>query len=145
MASFTMAIMGLLTARVFIRILKISPTIFLPVVLVLTTIGSFSVGGGINDLYLMLGVGFVAWAMIEMKYPIAPLVIGVILGGLFDESLRRALLVSDGDLLVFLSRPVSAILLAASVLLVLSQVPGARRLLGRRRELGRSDAGERNV
>ncbi len=144
MASFTMAIMGLLTARVFIRILKLSPTIFLPVVLVLTTIGSFSVGGGINDLYLMLGVGFVAWAMIEMKYPIAPLVIGVILGGLFDESLRRALLVSDGDLTVFLSRPASAILLAAIVLLVLSQVPGAGRLIGRKRDSGLADGEEKN-
>ncbi|MEM6974617.1 MAG: tripartite tricarboxylate transporter permease [Pseudomonadota bacterium] len=129
MASITMALMGLLTARVFIRILKLPRAVFLPVVLVLTTIGSFSVGGGINDLFLMLGVGFVAWAMIEMKYPIAPLVIGVILGGLFDESLRRALLVSNGDLSVFITRPASAILLAATILLVLSQTPIVRRRL----------------
>ena len=54
LASLTMFIMGLFTARIFIRILKIPQTVFLPVVLVLTTIGSFSVGGGINDLYLML-------------------------------------------------------------------------------------------
>lgn len=132
MASFTMALMGLLTARVFITILKLSPTIFLPVVLALTTIGSFSVGGGINDLFLMLGVGFMAWAMIEMKYPIAPLVIGVILGGLFDANLRRALLVSDGDLTVFVARPASAILLGATLLLVASQVPALRRLMKRK-------------
>ena len=57
MASLTMFLMGLFTARVFILILKLPRTVFLPVVLVLTTIGSFSVGGGINDLFLMLGVG----------------------------------------------------------------------------------------
>ena len=80
LASLTMFLMGLFTARVFIKILAIPQTIFLPVVMVLTTIGSFSVGGGINDLYLMLGVGAVAYFMNLMKYPIAPLVIGVILG-----------------------------------------------------------------
>ena len=126
MASCTMAVMGLATARVFITVLKLSPTVFLPVVLVLVTIGSFSVGGGINDLYLMLGVGLVATALIAMRYPIAPLVIGVILGGLLDESFRRALLVSGGDLGVFVSRPASAILLAANVVLILSQTPLAR-------------------
>ena len=137
MASCTMAVMGLATARVFITVLKLSPTVFLPVVLVLVTIGSFSVGGGINDLYLMLGVGLAATALIAMRYPIAPLVIGVILGGLLDESVRRALLIADGDLTVFASRPAAAVLLAANVLLIVSQVPAARRLVRRRAEAPR--------
>ncbi len=135
LASFTMFIMGLFTARVFIKILRIPQTIFLPVVLVLTTIGSFSVGGGINDLYLMLGVGFVAYFMTLMKYPIAPLVIGVILGGLFDETFRRSLLIADGDLSVFVSRPGASVLLALNIALLLSQLPfvqrGFARLKGR--------------
>jgi putative tricarboxylic transport membrane protein len=131
LASFTMFVMGLFTARVFIQILRLPQTIFLPVVLVLTSIGSFSVGGGINDLYLMLGVGFVAYFMNLMKYPIAPLVIGVILGGLFDETFRRSLLISDGDLSVFVSRPGAAILLGLNVALIVSQLPPARRAFAR--------------
>ncbi|PSL20368.1 tripartite tricarboxylate transporter permease [Shimia abyssi] len=127
LASFTMFVLGLFTARVFIHILRIPQTVFLPVVMVLTTIGSFSVGGGINDLYLMLGVGFVAYFMTLLKYPIAPLVIGVILGGLFDETFRRSLLISDGDLSVFVSRPGAAILLTLNVTLILAQVPAVRR------------------
>ena len=123
MASLTMFLMGLFTARVFIAILRIPKTIFLPVVMVLTTIGSFSVGGGINDLFLMFGVGLLAYAMNLMHYPIAPLVIGVILGGLFDETFRRSLLISDGDLSVFVTRPGAAILLGLNVLLILSQIP----------------------
>ena len=123
MASFTMFIMGLFTARVFILVLRIPQTVFLPIVLVLTTIGSFSVGGGINDLYLMLGVGLVVTLMNTMKYPVAPLVIGVILGGLFDETFRRSLLISDGDFSVFYSRPGAAILFALNIALVLSQLP----------------------
>ena len=128
MASLTMAIMGLLTARVFINVLRIPQTIFLPVVMVLTTIGSFSVGGGINDLYLMLAVGFVAYAMNKMHYPIAPLVIGVILGPLFDETFRRSLLISDGDLSTFWTRPGAAILLSLNIALILSQLPAIKRL-----------------
>ena len=131
LASLTMFVMGLFTARVFIRILRIPQTVFLPVILVLTTIGSFSVGGGINDLYLMLGVGFVAYFMNLMKYPIAPLVIGVILGALFDETFRRSLLLSDGDLSVFVSRPGAAILLLLNIALILSRIPAAKRVYGR--------------
>lgn len=133
LASFTMFIMGLFTAKIFIKILTIPQTVFLPIVMVLTTIGSFSVGGGINDLYLMLGVGFVAYFMKLQKFPIAPLVIGVILGGLFDETFRRALLISGGDVMVFLSRPVAGVLLVLNISLILSQVPFAKRAFARLR------------
>ncbi|WP_416369448.1 tripartite tricarboxylate transporter permease [Tritonibacter mobilis] len=131
LASFTMFIMGLFTARVFIKILRVPQTVFLPLVMVLTTIGSFSVGGGLNDLYLMLGVGAVAYLMNLLKYPIAPLVIGVILGGMFDETFRRTLLLSDGALLAFVSRPGAAILVMLNVALILGQMPIAKRALTR--------------
>ncbi len=126
MASVTMFLMGLFTARVFIAILRTPKTVFLPIVMVLTTIGSFSVGGGMNDLFLMFGVGLLAYAMNLMHYPIAPLVIGVILGGLFDKTFRRSLLISDGDLSVFFTRPGAAILLSLNVLLILSQIPSIK-------------------
>ena len=131
LASLTMFIMGLFTARVFIKILRIPQVVFLPIVMVLTTIGSFSVGGGINDLYLMLGVGFAAYFMNMLRFPIAPLVIGVILGGLFDETFRRSLLISGGDLSVFASRPVAAVLLTLNVALIMSQIPMFRCLFRR--------------
>lgn len=133
MASFTMFIMGLFTARIFIKILRIPQVVFLPIVMVLTAIGSFSVGGGINDLYLMLGVGFAAYFMNLLKFPIAPLVIGVILGGLFDETFRRSLLISGGDLAVFGSRPVAAVLLVLNVSLILSQFPFVRKAVAKLR------------
>ncbi|MEP2716851.1 tripartite tricarboxylate transporter permease [Pseudophaeobacter sp.] len=133
LASFTMWILGLFTARIFIKILRIPQTVFLPVVMVLTAIGSFSVGGGINDLYLMLGVGFVAYFMNLMKYPIAPLVIGVILGGLFDETFRRSLFLADGSLGGFVSRAGAAILLSLNIALIAAQIPALRRIFARLR------------
>ena len=127
MASLTMFLLGLFTAKIFIKILQIPKVVFLPIVMVLTTIGSFSVGGGINDLYLMLGVGFVAYVMTLQKFPIAPLVIGVILGSLFDETFRRSLLISGGDIGVFVSRPVAAVLLGLNIALIASQTPVIKR------------------
>jgi putative tricarboxylic transport membrane protein len=131
LASLTIFVMGLFTARIFIKILRIPQVVFLPIVLVLTAIGSFSVGGGINDLYLMLSVGGVAYFMNLLKFPIAPLVFGVILGGLFDETFRRSLLISGGDLSVFVSRPVAAILLMLNIALIVSQLPVARQAYAR--------------
>ncbi|MEM6984948.1 MAG: tripartite tricarboxylate transporter permease [Pseudomonadota bacterium] len=131
LASITLFFMGLYTARIFVRVLTIPQTFFLPVVMVLTTLGSFSVGGGINDLYLMLAVGAVASVLGVLKFPIAPLVIGVILGGLFDESLRRALLITGGDAVEALSRPGAALLLGLNIALVLSQLPIVKSLFRR--------------
>ncbi len=127
LASFTMFLMGLFTARIFIWVLKIPQTVFLPIVMVLTTIGSFSVGGGINDLYLMLAIGLVSYFLVMLKYPIAPLVIGVILGGMFDENLRRSLMIADGDFMVFLSRPGATILVMLNIALIGSQIPVVKR------------------
>ncbi|MBX2856134.1 MAG: tripartite tricarboxylate transporter permease [Rhodobacteraceae bacterium] len=131
LASAAMLLMGLALARLFIRILTLSPTLFLPVVMALTTIGSFSVGGGVNDLFLMIIVGLVAFVMGKMAYPIAPLVIGVILGGLFDETFRRTLLLSDGELSVFFSRPGALLLLVLNVGLVFSQIGPVKNSLKR--------------
>jgi putative tricarboxylic transport membrane protein len=62
-----------------------------------------------------------------MEYPISPLVIGVILGPMADENLRRAMMVSEGSFFPFFTRPVSVLLIAVIVLTVLSQIPAYKR------------------
>jgi putative tricarboxylic transport membrane protein len=74
----------------------------------------------------MVIVGVAAFFLQEMEYPIAPLVIGVILGPMADENLRRALMVSQGSFLPFFTRPVSVILLLTIVLVMCNQVPAYR-------------------
>jgi putative tricarboxylic transport membrane protein len=74
----------------------------------------------------MVLVGVAAYFLQEMEYPIAPLVIGVILGPMADENLRRALMVSQGSFLPFFTRPVSILLLVTIVLVMLNQVPTYR-------------------
>jgi putative tricarboxylic transport membrane protein len=76
-------------------------------------------------------VGIIAYFLTEMGYPIAPLVIGVILGPMADQNLRRALMVSQGSFAPVFTRPVALILFIVIVYTVLSQLPFYRKLVSR--------------
>ena len=77
----------------------------------------------------MLPVGIICYFLTNMGYPIAPLVIGVILGPMADENLRRALMVSQGSFMPVFQRPVSLILFIIIVLTVLSQFGWYKRIV----------------
>jgi putative tricarboxylic transport membrane protein len=127
LASFAMFICGLLLATQVVKVLRIPPPLFMPIVLVLCVIGSYALGTKVFNLYLMVPIGILAYFLQSMGYPIAPLVIGVILGPMADENLRRALMVSQGSLLPIFTRPVALILLLLIVWMFLSQTPVYRR------------------
>jgi putative tricarboxylic transport membrane protein len=81
----------------------------------------------------MVGFGLLGYLLRRFDYPLAPLVLGIVLGDLLDKNLRRGLVLSDGSLLPFLTRPISLVLWVAILLLVLSNIPQFRALLSRRR------------
>jgi len=121
LSSFTMWVVGMVLAKQVVKVLSIPPAVFMPIIAVLCVLGSYSLGLRVFNLYLMIPVGIIAYFLTEMGYPIAPLVIAVILGPMADENLRRALMVSKGSLLPMFTRPVSLILVIAVVITVLSQ------------------------
>jgi putative tricarboxylic transport membrane protein len=128
LASLAMWVTGILLAKQVVKVLRIPPQIFMPIIAVLCVIGSYALGLRIFNLYLMLPVGIVAYFLTEMEYPIAPLVIGVILGPMADENLRRALMVSQGSFIPFFTRPVAILLLLVIVLTIVSQFPFFRQV-----------------
>ncbi|GAB1622347.1 tripartite tricarboxylate transporter permease [Agarivorans albus] len=127
MASFAMWANGMLLAKQVIKILSIPSPLFIPVVGVLCILGSYALGLNLFNLYLMLPVGIVAFVLSENKFPISPLVIGLVLGGMADESLRRALMISDGSFLPMLQRPVCLILVLFILYFLLSQFGPVKR------------------
>jgi putative tricarboxylic transport membrane protein len=127
LASLSMWVVGMLLAKQVVKVLRIPAPLFMPIIGVLCIIGSYALGMNIWNLYLMLPVGIVSYFLIEMGYPIAPLVIGVILGPMADENLRRALMVSQGSFMPIFTRPVSLILFLVIVWTVVSQFPAYRR------------------
>jgi len=127
LASMAMWVTGMLLAKQVVKILRIPTQIFMPIIGVLCIIGSYSLGLNIFNLYLMLPVGIVCYFLTEMGYPIAPLVIGVILGPMADENVRRALMVSQGSFMPVFQRPVALILFLIIVWTVVSQLPWYKR------------------
>lgn len=123
LASIAMWVCGILLAKQVIKVLKIPTAIFMPVIAVLCVIGSYALGTRVFNLYLMLPIGVLAYFLSEMKYPIAPLIIGVILGEMCDSSVRRALMVSQGSFLPVITRPVSLILFLIILMLIMGQIP----------------------
>jgi putative tricarboxylic transport membrane protein len=82
----------------------------MPIIFILCVIGSYSLSSRVFDVYTMLGFGTLVFIMRRYGYPAAPFVLGVVLGDILDKNLRRGLVLSDGELLPFFTRPLSAIL-----------------------------------
>jgi len=130
LASFAMFVSGILLSTQVVKVLRIPPPLFMPIVLALCVIGSYALGTKVVNLYLMVPIGILAYFMQSMSYPIAPMVIGVILGPMADENLRRALMVSQGSLWPIFTRPVALILFILIVWMFASQTPIYRRFTG---------------
>lgn len=116
------AILGLLFLRFLLRLLETPPSYLMPIVLVLCVIGAYGASNNVFDIAVLIFFGVVGYAMRKMAMPVAPMVLGFILGPLVEDNLRRALILDDGIPLGFLTRPVSATLIALTVLLLISPV-----------------------
>lgn len=128
-ASVAILVLGIALTKPLLQVLRVPRDRLMPVIVVLCTVGAFAVAGRTFDIYVMLAFGLIGFILREMKYPMAPLILGVVLGPILDANLRRSLSLSDGDLTPFFTRPISAVLCAAVVLtVVLGLKPVADRL-----------------
>ncbi len=110
-ASIAMLFWGLSLARPMVGILKLKREVLLPLVVPLTLIGAYAAEARIFNVYVMFGFGVLGYILRKFEFPLAPLVLGIILGPLADVSFRRALMQSRGQLLPLLSRPIGLIIL----------------------------------
>jgi len=111
-AALAMLVCGFLVSRISVYVLRVPPAILMALVALFTVIGSYAFDFSLVNVWLMLGLGLMAWCMEEMGYPVAPLVIGIILGPMAEENLRRALIDHGGSLLPFFTRPVALVFVA---------------------------------
>lgn len=108
--------LGLLGARLFARVLALPQPVLLCGIAMLCVVGAYAVNNSLFDVGVMIAFGVLGYGMQKLGFPVVPLVFGLILGPMLEENVRRTLVVSNGDWLVYLRRPLSAILLALSVL-----------------------------
>jgi len=112
-----MLIIGLSITAPLVKVLSVPKGQLMPIVAVLTIIGAYAINMKIFDVQIMLIFGLIGYLMHLASFPVAPLILGMILGPMADENLRRALMLSDGSLLPFIQKPISFTLLIIVVLL----------------------------
>lgn len=106
--------------QVWTSILRIPYPILAAIILMFLVVGSYTVNFSVFDVYVMIGAGLLGLAMRSLDIPLAPLVLTLVLGPLMERSLRESLELSQGDASVFLTRPISAVLIVLAGLIVLS-------------------------
>jgi putative tricarboxylic transport membrane protein len=92
------------------RILKVPRNILMPVILLFCIVGAFAINNTVFDIGVMLVAGVVAYVLEENGFPVAPAILGVVLGEMLEENFVTSMIKSDGDLLAFFSRPLAATL-----------------------------------
>jgi putative tricarboxylic transport membrane protein len=113
---------------IWVRLLKVPYRLMFPAILIFSSIGVYSVNNRPMDVIFTGVFALIGYTLIKLDFEPAPMLLGYVLGKLMEENLRRALLMSRGDLTTFTDKPISATLLAiAAFVLVLAILPSVRK------------------
>jgi putative tricarboxylic transport membrane protein len=124
-------IMSIPLVGLFVKILRIRPAILAPITVLITLIGVYTVNNSVFDIVLVIVFGALGYLMKKLGFDPGPLVLAFVLGTLLEDSLRRSLLIFDGNPSSFFTRPISGTLLAVFVLVAVA--PLVRGAITRRR------------
>jgi len=121
-------ILNLPMIGIWVRLLRIPYSMLFPAILVFCCIGVYSASYSLLDVYMVAGCGVVGYVLAKLDCEPAPLLLGFVLGPMIEEYFRRALVLSNGDFTIFVSRPLSAFLLAiAAGMIVFAALPHLRK------------------
>lgn len=109
-------VVGLLGVRIFTKLLALPRYFLMPIIFVLCIVGSYAKNNSLFDIGSMMVFGVLGYAMRKAKVPLSPVILGFILGQVLEENLRRALMLSRGSFLPFMTRPVTLVLLFLTAL-----------------------------
>jgi putative tricarboxylic transport membrane protein len=131
LGNLALLLLNLPLVGMWVRLLSIPTPLLYGGILVFATLGVYSYNQSVFDLGLLFLFGIVGYVMRRFDFPVAPAIIGMILGPLAEQNFRRALSITQGDYSVFVTHPISAVLLAIALLIIVA--PFLMRLLQRRR------------
>jgi putative tricarboxylic transport membrane protein len=129
LATVSILVFGLFLIKPLLLVLKIRRTVLMPIIFLLCTVGAFASASRLFDIYCMLAIGIGAFFLRRRGYQMAPFVLGLVLGGLLDKSLRRGLVLSDGSLVPFFTRPISIGFATVTILILLLYIPAFKSLV----------------
>jgi putative tricarboxylic transport membrane protein len=128
--NLVLLILNMPLVKLFAKLVEIPAKYLLPLILAICIFGIYAVQGNLFNLIVLMFFGIIGYLLVGNDFPAAPLVLGRILGPMLENNFRRALTGSNGDYSIFLTRPVSAVLLTVAVLWIL--VPIVLKRLGRK-------------
>ena len=102
----------------FVAVLRVPYNLLAALIAIFCLVGVYSVNYSVLDLWLMLGFGLIGYFAQKLDYPLAPLVLALVLGGLMEVSLRQSIKMSQGDLTTFFTRPLAATIMAVVIIIV---------------------------
>jgi putative tricarboxylic transport membrane protein len=132
LGNILLLIMSIPLVGLFVKILRVRATILAPITVLITLVGVYTVNNDVFDIVLVIAFGALGYLMKKLGFEPGPLVLAFVLGSLLEDSLRRSLLLFDGSLSGFVTRPISGTLLA--VFLLVALLPPIRAALRRTRE-----------
>ena len=114
-ANIAMLIVGIVGIRFFVKVISLDKTILLPIIFILSVVGSFAMRGNIFDIWLTLVFGLIGFLLQRYGFPLSPILLALILGPMAESNLRRSLVMSNGHWGILFSRPISVVLLVLAV------------------------------
>ncbi len=120
LANLLMIPLGFLTIKVAKKILRVPRNILMPMILLFCVVGSYAINNSVFDVGVMLAFGLLAYLMEENGFPVAPAILGVVLGSMLEENFITSMIKSDGRLLGFFERPIAAGLGIVTIMVWLS-------------------------
>jgi len=125
LANIFVLVFGLTGVKVFSKLVTCPKGILIPLILILSVVGSYAINNAIADVWWMLSFGIVGYFMRMYKYPVAPVILGVILSDLMDQNWRRSMLIEQNDVLSLMHsiivNPISVTLFGLIVFILLTQ------------------------
>lgn len=128
-AAVAILVLGILLTPVLLKVLSVRRERLMPVVFVLCVIGSYAIQQRMFDVWVMVLFGVLGFVLRQMKYPMAPLVLGIVLGDIFDKSYRRSSVINDGDFMFYFTRPICVVLMAMCLFTLFMSFGPTRRLV----------------
>ena len=119
-ACFAQLLFGLIGVPLWIKVISAPRPLLLSVIAVISVVGSYGYSNSIVDVWVMFGFGLLGYLLKKLDFPIAPIILALVLGGILEENFRRALIVSGGDYSIFVTQPISALLLVMAALSLMS-------------------------
>ncbi|MCX7273791.1 MAG: tripartite tricarboxylate transporter permease [Burkholderiales bacterium] len=123
-ANLVMVPLGWLTVRLATNLLKVARNILMPIILLFCIVGAFAINNSAFGVVLILAFGLIAFLLEENGFPVAPTILGVVLGTMMEENFVTSMIKSDGDATVFFTRPI-AMWLAAGTFVIMFWPLGA--------------------